>query len=78
MRRMGLALRSRTTICQKIPKGFEQKLLNYQWYVTNLRKTGNFLLGQMAIYLDMPPIYTLEKTGVKEVLLKPLGAKNFA
>jgi hypothetical protein len=30
MRRMGLALRRRTTICQKLPKDFEQKLLNYQ------------------------------------------------
>jgi hypothetical protein len=29
MRRMGLALRRRTTICQKLPKDFEQKLLNY-------------------------------------------------
>ena len=57
---MGLALRCRTTICQKLPKDFEQKLLNYQRYITNLRKTGNFLIGQMAngdetaIYLDMP------------------------
>jgi hypothetical protein len=30
MRRMGLALRRRTTICQKLPKDFEQRLLNYQ------------------------------------------------
>jgi hypothetical protein len=30
MRRMGLALRRRTTLCQKLPKDFEQKLLNYQ------------------------------------------------
>jgi len=78
MRRMGLALRRRTTICQKLTKDFEQKLMNYQWYITNLRKTGNFLMGQMAnadetaIYLDMPPNYT-EKKGVKEVLLKTTG-----
>ena len=74
MRPMGLALRRRMTICQKLPKDFEQKLLNYQQYITNLRTTGNFLMGQMAnadetaIYLDMPPNYTLEKKGVKEVL----------
>jgi len=43
--RMGLALRSRMTICQKPPKDFEQNLLNYQQYITNLRKTGNFLMG---------------------------------
>ena len=73
VRRMGLALRHRVTICQKLPKDFEQKLLNYQQYITNLRKTGNFLMGQMAIYLDMPPNYTLENKGVKEVLLKTIG-----
>src|SRR5215510_9489201 len=73
---MGLALRRRTTICQKLLKDFEQKLLNYQRYITNLRKTENFLMGQIAnadetaICLDMPPNYTLEKKGVKEVLLK--------
>jgi len=79
MRWMGLALRRRTAICQKLPKDFEQKLLNYQRYITNLRKAENFLTGQMAnadetaIYLDMPPNYTLEKKGVKEVLLKTTG-----
>jgi hypothetical protein len=49
MRRMGLALRRRTTICRKLPKDFEQKLLNYQQSITNLRKSGNFLMGQIAI-----------------------------
>jgi hypothetical protein len=78
---MGLALRCRTTICQKLPKDLEQKLLNYQWYITNLRKTGNFLMGQIAnayetaIYLDMQPNYT-EKKGVKEVLLKTTGCEK--
>jgi len=82
MRRIGLALRRRKTIYQKLPKYFEQKLLNYQRYITNLRKTGNFLMEQMAnanetgIYLDMPPNYTLEKKGVKEVLLKTTGCKK--
>jgi len=67
MRRMGLVLRRRTTICQKLPNDFKQKLLNYEWYITNLRKKRNFLMRQMTnvdetvIYLDMPPNYTLEK-----------------
>jgi len=79
---MGLALWHRTTICQKPPKDFEQKLLNYQRYITNLRKTGNFLMGQMAnaeemaIYLDMPPNYMLEKKGMKEVVLKTTGCEK--
>ena len=79
---MGLALRLRTTICQKLPKDFEQKLLNYKRYIAYLRKTGNFLMVQMAnadetaIYLDMPPNYTLKKKGVKEVLLKTTGCEK--
>ena len=81
MRQMGLVLRRRTTICQKLPKDFERNLLNYQWYITNLRKTGNFRMGQMAtadetvIYLDMLPNYT-EKKGMKEVLLKTTGCEK--
>ena len=82
MRQMGLALRRRMMICQKLPKDFEQKLLNYHWYITKLRKTGNFLMGQMAntdetaIYLDMSPNYTLEQKGVKELLLKTTGCEK--
>jgi hypothetical protein len=48
VRRIGLALRRRT-ICQKLPKDFEQKLLNYQRYITNLRQMGNILMGQIAM-----------------------------
>ena len=29
-----------------MPEDFEQKLLNYQRYITNLRKTGNFLMAK--------------------------------
>jgi len=31
---------------------------------------------EMVIYLDMPPNYTLEKKGVKEVLLETTGCKK--
>ena len=82
MHRMGLVLWHRTSICQKLPKDSEQKLLNYQLYITNLRKTGSFLMGQianadeMAIYLEMPPNYTLEKKGVMEAILKTTGCEK--
>jgi len=48
MRQMGLALQHRMMICQKIPNDSEQKLLNYQQYITNLRMMGNFLMGQIC------------------------------
>ena len=82
MSRIGRALRRMMTICQKLPKDFEQKLLNYQRYITNLRKARNFLMGQMAnadetaICLDMPQNYTLKKEGVKEVLSKTTGCEK--
>jgi hypothetical protein len=74
MRQIGLVLRHRMTICQKLQKDSEQKLLNYQRYITNLRKTGNFLMGyiakadETAIYLDMPLNYMLEKKGVTRII----------
>jgi hypothetical protein len=49
MCQMGLALRRRTMRLQKLPKDFKQKFLNYQQHITNLRKKGNFLLGQIAM-----------------------------
>ena len=45
-------------------------------------QTGNFLMVQMAnadetaVYLDMPPNYTLEKKGMTEVLLKTTGCEK--
>jgi hypothetical protein len=70
------------TICQKLPKYFEQKLLNYQRYINNLRKPENFLMGQMAnanetaIYLDIPKNYIFKKKGVMQVLLKTTGCEK--
>ena len=42
MKRMGLSLRHRTTICQKLPADFEGKLQTFQQYVITLRKEKNF------------------------------------
>jgi hypothetical protein len=68
-------------ICQKLPKDFELNLLNYQQSITNLKKLGNFMMGQIAIadetaiYLDMRPNYT-ENKGVQGVLLKTTGCEK--
>jgi hypothetical protein len=37
---MGLALRHRTMICQKLLKDFEQKLLNYQRYIISPKSSS--------------------------------------
>lgn len=45
MRRSGLTLRRRTSICQKLPAEYEQALLNFQRFVIRLRKQHNYHLS---------------------------------
>lgn len=73
MKRQGFSLRRRTTICQKLPGDFEEKLVNYQKFVISLRKEFNFLLGQIGnadetpIWFDLPANYTVHEKGDKQV-----------
>ena len=82
MRRKGLFLRCRTAICQKLPADFEEKLVNFQWHVIMLRKTGNFLMGQIGnmdktpIWLDMPRNYIVEQKGAKQVPIWTSGCEK--
>jgi Tc5 transposase DNA-binding domain. len=63
MKRAGLSLRRRTTICQKFPMDFEKKLQSFQRYVITLRKEKIFSMGQIGnadetpIWFDMPCNY---------------------
>ena len=47
MKRAGLSLQRRTTICKKFPVDFEKKkkLQSFQRYVSTLRKENNFSMG---------------------------------
>lgn len=79
MKREGLTLRRRTTICQKLPNDFEEKLINFQRYVINLRRLHQYPLNQIvnadetAVYFDMPRNYTIQSRGEKEVAIKTTG-----
>lgn len=79
MRRKGFSLRRRTTICQKLPPDFEQKLVSYQGYLLFLRKKYQFLLSQIGnadetpIWLDMPRNYTVNEIGSRQVPIKTSG-----
>ena len=79
MKRMGLSLRRRTTICQKLPADFEEKLLTFQEYVITLRKEKNFLIKQIGnsdetpIWFDMPGNPAITEKRIEEVIIKSSG-----
>ncbi|KAM7298529.1 pogo transposable element with KRAB domain [Ixodes scapularis] len=80
MKRFGFSLRRQTSVCQKLPSDFEQKLIEFQRYVIAKRKEKGYLLGQIGnadqtpVYFDMPVAYTVNEKGAKEV--KEVFPKN--
>lgn len=79
MRRMNLSLRRRTSICQKLPTDFENKLINFQRYVIDLRKKLDYPMchignaDETPVYFDMPLNRTVTETGAKEVKMVSTG-----
>ncbi|KAL1445508.1 hypothetical protein MTO96_044982 [Rhipicephalus appendiculatus] len=65
MRRKGFALRRRTSICQKLPEAYEDKLVEFQRYVIRLRQQHGYMLGQIGnadetpVWFDMPSSTTV-------------------
>ncbi|KAK3911142.1 Pogo transposable element with KRAB domain [Frankliniella fusca] len=81
MKRNGLAVRRRTTIAQRLPMEYEEKLLSFQRHVVALRKRNSYLLGhigndQTPLYLDMPSRTTVEKVGTKSIQVKTTGNEH--
>ena len=66
--RNGISLRIRTKIAQKLPSEFQEKMMNFQSYMINQRKTY-----ETPICFDMPSNQTLHKKGDKTVLIKTTG-----
>jgi hypothetical protein len=56
----------RTTISQKLPEKYEEKLINFQKFVILLRKKHAYLLSQIGnadqtpVWFDMPESTTIE------------------
>uniref|UniRef100_A0A6G5A925 Putative pogo transposable element n=1 Tax=Rhipicephalus microplus TaxID=6941 RepID=A0A6G5A925_RHIMP len=82
MRRKGFALRRRTSICQKLPEMYEDKLIEFQLYVNNLRRQHGYMLGQIGnadetpVWFDMPSSTTVCERGAKEVRLLSTGSEH--
>lgn len=79
MKRAGFSLRRRTSLAQRLPAFYDEKLIKFQRYVISLRKKYSYLLGQMGnadqtpVYFDMPSNTTVNKKGAKSVLIKSTG-----
>ncbi|KAM7293221.1 putative POGO family transposable element [Ixodes scapularis] len=68
-----------TTICQRLPADYEERLVEFQRYVIKLRHEKDYLLGQLGnadqtpVYLDMPSRTTVTTKGAKDVCLLTTG-----
>ncbi|KAL1421128.1 hypothetical protein MTO96_023435 [Rhipicephalus appendiculatus] len=76
MKRKGFSLCRRTSICQKLPEEFENKLVN------QLREQKNYMMGQIGnanetpVWLDMPSSTTITQRGAKDVKLLSTGNEH--
>jgi hypothetical protein len=79
MRQAGQALRCQTTLAQRLPGEYSQKLLEFQWNVIKLRKQHSYMLShirnadQTLVYFDMPSNVTINEKGAKTVLIRGMG-----
>lgn len=79
MLRNGLFLRHRTTLAQRLPVDFNEKLLAFQRYVIELRKKHNYPLSQIGnadetpVFFDMKSNITVDQKGAKSILMRTTG-----
>uniref|UniRef100_A0A147BLR1 Putative pogo transposable element n=1 Tax=Ixodes ricinus TaxID=34613 RepID=A0A147BLR1_IXORI len=82
MRRNGLSLRRRTTLCQRLPEAYEDKIVDFHRFVIRIRQQNNFLLSQIGnadqtpLNFDMPSNTTLEQKGARTVHVRTTGAEK--
>ena len=82
MKRNGLSLRRKTTVCQKDPEMVIAKLVAYVLRIRRLRLQHNYTMNNIyamdetPIWCDMISTSTVEKTGSKSVHLKSMDMKK--
>lgn len=70
MKRNGLSLRQKTTLAQRLPDDYEEKIVRFHRYIIDLRKEHNYPLHVIAnmeetpLTFDMPPNRTINNSGV--------------
>ena len=79
MDRFGFSIRRRTTIAQKLPQNYEEKLIKFQHYVLAKRKEHDFDLkyignaDQTPLTFDIVTNSTISENGVKSVPIMSTG-----
>lgn len=80
LRRSGLDLASDDgRICQKLPRDFEKKLIEFQPDVIQKRLEKDYPQSQISnanetpVYFDMPVAYTVNEKGAKEMKVRIAG-----
>ena len=82
MDRHDLSIHRRTTISQKLPENFEDKLLKFQRFIIAERKKHEYdlsLIGnadQTPLTFDMPANSTVDPKGTKSVSIMTTGHEN--
>ncbi|KAM7311305.1 Pogo transposable element with KRAB domain [Ixodes scapularis] len=82
MKRNGLSLRRRTTVCQRLPDAYEEKRLEFHRYVAELRTKNGFMLDQIGnadqtpVWFDMPSRRTVSEKGERQVRLLTTGNEH--
>lgn len=81
-KRSNLSVRRKTTISQRLPEAYTDKLLCFQRYVIQLRKLNNYPLCQIGnadqtpVYFEMPVDTTVNKVGDKTVKIRTAGCEK--
>uniref|UniRef100_A0A0K0DZW9 HTH CENPB-type domain-containing protein n=1 Tax=Strongyloides stercoralis TaxID=6248 RepID=A0A0K0DZW9_STRER len=81
MIRHGLSLRRPTTVCQKEPDQYKEKIVDYILFVEYQRRKSNyqyiFAADETAVYIDFSNSLTVEKRGTREIPVKSTGHDKF-
>lgn len=82
MKRNGLSLRRRTSLCQRMPNDFDQKVIDFHRFVIRKRKAKKYLLSQIGnadqtpISFDMPQSRTIDTKGTSSVIVRTTGSEK--
>ncbi|PNF29643.1 hypothetical protein B7P43_G16388 [Cryptotermes secundus] len=82
MVRHDLVIRRRTSIAQRLPDTYQEKLLAFQKHVLKLRKTHYYTMGAIGnvdetpVFFEMPGESTVNKAGEKTVHVRTAGAEK--
>ena len=82
MRRKGLSVRARTTLCQQLPSDHEEKLANFRDYISDrikehcVSEDSIINMDEVPLTFDMPLTKTVNEKGDSSINIKTTGHKK--